>query len=216
MSNPALLPLHPSGLLSGDATAANAAMPAPLRALLPASGLLPATLQDLHTPRLTLEPQTALHAPAMFKVLGDPAIYTYENQPPVSLDALTRRFARLEARQSPDGGEQWLNWVLRQRSDGELIGYVQATVQADGRALVAYELASRHWGQGLGSEAVQAMLDELQGPWQVRHALAVFKRANVRSLALLQRLGFADASSDDLARGTLEPDERLMSRALAG
>ena len=83
--------------------------------------------------------------------------------------------------------------MLRQRGDGELIGYVQATVQADGRALVAYELASRHWGQGLGSEAVQAMLDELQGPWQVRQALAVFKRANLRSIALLLRLGFADA-----------------------
>ena len=175
-----------------------------------------AMMRTLQSARLRLEPQTALHAPAMFKVLGDPAIYTYENQPPASLDALTCRFARLEARKSPDGSEQWLNWVLRQRSDGELIGYVQATVQADGRALVAYELASHHWGRGLASEAVQAMLDELQGAWQVRHALAVFKRANVRSLALLQRLGFADAPGDDLARGTLAPGEQLMSRALAG
>ena len=172
--------------------------------------------RTLQSARLWLEPQTALHAPAMFEVLGDPAIYTYENQPPVSLDALTRRFARLEARQSPDGSEQWLNWVLRQRSDGELIGYVQSTVQADGRALVAYELASPHWGRGLGSEAVQAMLDELQGAWQVRHALAVFKRANFRSLALLQRLGFKVAPADDAARGTLEPDEQLMTRPLPG
>ena len=179
-------------------------------------------MRTLHSARLRLEPQTALHAPAMFKVLSDPAIYTYENQPPASLDALTRRFARLEARQSPDGGEQWLNWVLRQRSDGELIGYVQATVQADGRALVAYELASRHWGQGLGSEAVQAMLDELAGSGltqqarQVRQVLAIFKRPNHRSLALLLRLGFADAATDDPARGALEPDERLMARSLPG
>ena len=182
-------------------------------------------MRTLHSARLRLEPQTALHAPAMFKVLSDPAIYTYENQPPVSLDALTRRFARLEARQSPDGGEQWLNWVLRQRSDGELIGYVQATVQADGRALVAYELASRHWGRGLGSEAVQAMLDELAGSGlaqqvrqvrQVRQALAIFKRPNHRSLALLLRLGFADAAPDHPARGALEPDERLMARSLLG
>lgn len=176
-------------------------------------------MRTLHTPRLTLEPQTAAHAPAMFEVLGDPAIYTYENQPPVSLDALTRRFARLETRQSPDGREQWLNWVLRQRSDGALIGYVQATVQADGRALVAYELASRHWGRGLGSEAVQAMLDALAGQGSARpvqHALAVFKRANLRSMALLQRLGFADAHADDPARDTLEPDEQLMTRPLPG
>ena len=180
-------------------------------------------MRTLHSARLLLEPQTPLHAPAMFKVLSDPAIYAYENQPPVSLNALTQRFQRLEARQSPDGRQQWLNWVLRQRSDGELIGYVQATVQADGRALVAYELASRHWGQGLGSEAVQAMLDELAGSGSVRrvqpvrpvhHALAIFKRANHRSLALLLRLGFADAAADDPARSALEPDERLMSRSL--
>ena len=172
-------------------------------------------MNTLHSARLRLEPQTTRHAAAMFQVLSDPAIYTYENQPPASLDALTQRFQRLEARQSPDGSQQWLNWVLRQRSDGELIGYVQATVQADGRALVAYELASRHWGQGLGSEAVQAMLDELAGPWQVRQALAVFKRANLRSMALLRRLGFTDAAADDEARATLEPDEQMMSRPLA-
>jgi [ribosomal protein S5]-alanine N-acetyltransferase len=173
-------------------------------------------MRTLHSARLGLEPQTALHAPAMFEVLGDPAIYTYENQPPASLDTLTQRFARLESRQSPDGREQWLNWVLRLRSDGVLIGYVQATVQADGRALVAYVLASRHWGQGLGSEAVLAMLDALQGQWQVRQALAVFKRANHRSQALLQRLGFADAPQDDPAHATREPDEGLMRRPLPG
>ena len=133
--------------------------------------------------------------------------------------------------------------MLRQRSDGKLIGYVQATVQADGRALVAYErpqgrrlaapapprgrrntwggpafvsheLASRHWGQGLGSEAVQAMLDELARGWQVSQALAVLKRANVRSITLLLRLGFTDAPADDPAHTALEPDERLMSRPL--
>jgi ribosomal-protein-alanine N-acetyltransferase len=177
-------------------------------------------MRTLHSARLLLEPQTPLHAPAMLKVLSDPAIYAYENQPPVSLDALTQRFQRLEARQSPDGRQQWLNWVLRQRSDGELIGYVQATVQADGRALVAHELASRHWGQGLGSEAVQAMLDELAGSGSVRpvqpvhQALAIFKRANHRSLALLLRLGFAEPAADDPARSALEPDEQLMSRSL--
>jgi hypothetical protein len=31
-----------------------------------------------------LEPQTACHAPEMFKVLSDPAIYEFENNPPQS------------------------------------------------------------------------------------------------------------------------------------
>src|SRR5688572_21030626 len=99
----------------------------------------------IETLRLTLEPQRAAHADAMFEVLSDPAIYAHENAPPKSLQSLRERYTKLETRRSGDGREQWLNWVLRQRSMGDLIGYVQATVQADGHAFIAYELGSTHW-----------------------------------------------------------------------
>ena len=166
-------------------------------------------MRPLATPRLTLEPQCAAHAEAMFAVLADPAIYTYENEPPASLEWLRRRFAALEARRSPDGREQWLNWVLRQHS-GELIGYVQATVGAEGRAFIAYELASAHWGRGLAREAVEAMIDELAARYGVHMLVAVFKRANTRSRRLLERLGFMPA-----AAAAAEPDEDIMERAMA-
>src|SRR5512135_3215864 len=106
---------------------------------------------------LTLEPQTAAHAEQMFVVLSDPAIYEYENEAPPSLDWLRERFARLETRRSADGSEQWLNWVIRLPTS-ELAGYVQATVRANGRAAIAYELSSAFWGRGLARRAVQAML----------------------------------------------------------
>jgi hypothetical protein len=76
---------------------------------------------------LSLEPQTVRHANEMFAVLGDPAIYEFENQPPASLEWLRTRFGKLESRRSADGTEQWLNWVVR-IAGGGLIGYVQATV----------------------------------------------------------------------------------------
>ena len=66
----------------------------------------------IKTSNLTLEPQIAAHAEEMFAVLGDPAIYLYENEPPPSLEWLRDRFTRLETRRSPDGNEQWLNWVI--------------------------------------------------------------------------------------------------------
>jgi RimJ/RimL family protein N-acetyltransferase len=166
-------------------------------------------MRPLSTPRLTLEPQCAAHADAMFAVLGDPEIYIYENEPPVSLEWLRKRFAALEARRSPDGCEQWLNWVLRQRSD-ELIGYVQATVGAEGRAFIAYDLASAHWGRGLAREAVEAMIDELASRYGVHTLVAVFKRANTRSRRLLERLGFTPA-----VVAAAEPDEDMMERELA-
>jgi RimJ/RimL family protein N-acetyltransferase len=160
---------------------------------------------------LTLEPQTAAHAEEMFAVLSDPAMYEYENQPPRSLEWLRERFVRLESRCSADGSEQWLNWAIR-LPGSELAGYVQATVQADGRAGIAYELASAYWGRGLARRAVQAMIAELAEHYHVHTLTAVLKRDNRRSLRLLERLGFSVASAKSHAEHNVEPSEVLMQR----
>jgi len=170
------------------------------------------SMHALVTPRLHLEPQLASHAAAMFEVLSDPAIYAHENAPPISPEWLQERYRKLETRRSADGTEQWLNWVLR-GVGGDLLGCVQATVEADGCAFVAYELASAHWGRGLAAEAVTAMFEELQARYQVHTLLAVIKRSNLRSRRLLEGLGFAAAPADEARRAGLEPDEDLMQRA---
>ena len=168
----------------------------------------------IESPRLTLEPQRATHAEAMFEVLCDPAIYEHENAPPKSLQFLRERYAKLESRRSVDGRELWLNWVLCERSAGALIGYVQATVRPDGHALVAYELASAHWGRGLGSEAVAALIDELRLQFGVHTVLAVFKRSNRRSRRLLEGLGFSAARAEDPLPWSADADEDLLMRRL--
>ena len=169
------------------------------------------TMRRLETPRRALEPLVAAHAEAMFEVLSDPAIYAFENAPPASLQWLHERYAKLETRLSADGREQWLNWVLRVRG-GALIGYVQATIEADASAWIAYESASAFWGRGLAGEAVQAMIDELASHYGVHTLRAMFKRANVRSLRLLQRLQFAPAPDEDAMRFDVPADEALMHR----
>ena len=161
--------------------------------------------------RITLEAQCAAHAADMFAVLSDPAIYEYENEPPASLEWLRDRFARLESRRSADGRQQWLNWVIRLPSS-QLAGYVQATVHGDGRAAIAYVLGSQYWGRGLAREAVEAMIAELVRSCQVRTLSAVLKRDNVRSLRLLERLGFEPATPELCAALAVERDERLMVR----
>ena len=166
-------------------------------------------MRVINTGRLTLEPQTAAHANEMFVVLSDPAIYEYENEPPPSLEWLRARFIKLESRQSSDGQQQWLNWVIRLPS-GELIGYVQATVHPNGRAGIAYELSSAHWGRGLASQAVQAMISELAEKYEVHNLFAVLKRENLRSLRLLERLGFSLASPEQHVKHQVEPGELLM------
>ncbi len=168
-------------------------------------------MRTIATARLTLEPQLAAHADEMFVVLGDPAIYEHENEPPASVEWLRERYRKLESRRSPDGREWWLNWVLR-LSSSELAGYVQATVHPDARAAIAYELASRHWGQGLAQEAVGAMIAELVATYGVRRLTAVLKATNHRSLRLLERLGFSPGSPELHAKLGVEPDELLMVR----
>lgn len=148
-----------------------------------------ARMNSVSAGRVVLEPLLAAHAAEMFEVLSDPAIYEFENAPPESAAWLTERFAKLESRVSPDGSEQWLNWVIRLPS-GALAGYVQATIARDGTAHIAYELASRHWRQGIGSAAVSGMLKELATNYGVCTCVATLKEPNYRSFALLQSLGF--------------------------
>lgn len=160
---------------------------------------------------LALEPQNASHAEEMFAVLSDPAIYRHEDAPPASVEGLRERFKKLESRKSPDGREKWLNWVIRLPTS-ELIGYVQATVHRDGRAAIAYVLSSPYWGRGLARQAVQGMITELLERYHVETLSAVLKRENVRSLRLLEGLGFSVASPEFHATYAVDPNELLMQR----
>jgi RimJ/RimL family protein N-acetyltransferase len=171
-------------------------------------------MRAIVTGTLALVPQTAAHAEQMFVVLSDPAIYEFENKPPESLAWLRERFAKLESRRSPDGKEQWLNWVIRLPTS-KLAGYVQATVYADGRAAIAYEMSSAHWGRGLARQAVQALMGELADYYAVNRVSALLKRENERSFRLLERLGFMLASPELHVKYDVEPDELLMWRDIS-
>jgi RimJ/RimL family protein N-acetyltransferase len=149
---------------------------------------------------LTLEPQREVHADQMFVVLSDPAIYQYENAPPPSRQWLRERFRRLESRTSADGSEIWLNWVIRTRSNA-LCGFVQATVRAGG-----------YWGRGIARTAVAAMIEELVEVYGVRRLYAIAVRRNERSMRLLRRLGFAEATPEEYVQCPVDADEVLMAR----
>ena len=171
-------------------------------------------MKTISAPPLLLEPLTVHHAQEMFTVLSDPAIYEFENEPPASEEALSRRYTILEGRRSQDGTQTWLNWVIRVRS-GELAGYVQATVLRSGSALIAYELASRYWRQGIGSTAVAGMLAELRLNYSVNLYVAVLKARNHRSVALLRVLGFKPASAEQTSAFAPEAGELVMIKPVS-
>ena len=172
-------------------------------------------MRTLVATSLVLEPLVAAHAREMFEVLSDPAIYEFENSPPSSAEWLEERYRRLEHRGPASGCEKWLNWVMR-LPNGQLAGYIQATVLRDNTALVAYELNSRHWRQGLASSAVQTMLEELSGHYRVQTFVAVLKATNYRSSGLLRKLGFAPASDQLATKFKDDPDELVMVKRSSG
>ena len=163
-------------------------------------------------PIVTLEPRTAAHAEALFAVLAEPALYEFiEEDPPTSVELLRERFARSESRRSPDGSQQWLNWVVRDESLN-VAGYVQATVAADLQTHIAYMFGSAFQGRGIASAAVAQMLAIVAAEFGVTTFFVVAERRNSRSVRLAERLGFVEVSPEFAARQRTAPHDVLLQK----
>ena len=174
-------------------------------------------MRTLQADGLVLEPLTAAHAEAMFALLSDPTLYRYiDEAPPADAESLRARYARLERRESADGRQRWLNWVVCVPGRPPL-GYVQATVLDNGSAWVAYLLGSAHQGRGHATRATAAMLTHLESEHGTSRLLANVEAENLPSIRLLQRLGFRAATAAEAARHQPTPSERIFVRErLAG
>lgn len=173
-------------------------------------------MEILNADGLQLDPLTAADAEAMFALLSDPARYRYlDEAPPVSVEALRERYRRLEARQSPDGRQAWLNWVIRPTGGGPA-GYVQVTIVSGGAAWLAYVLGGAQEGRGLATRASRAVMRHVEAHYGVGRWLAMVEAENLRSIRVLERLGFRPATVEEQAAYELTASERLFVRALAG
>jgi RimJ/RimL family protein N-acetyltransferase len=112
--------------------------------------------EPLQTARLDLEPLRVEHAAEAARAFADERLHTFTGGAPADEAALRERYGHQVVGRSPDGSETWLNWMLRRRDTGDLVGSVQATVR-DGGADLAWVVAVAHQGQGYAREAAQAM-----------------------------------------------------------
>ena len=157
-------------------------------------------MRTLRGEAIVLEPQVAAHAAELFPVLSDADLYVFtDDKEPASEAALRERFVRLESRQSPDGAQRWLNWVVRGGS-GAAVGYVQATVRPGGEAEIAYVLGRQHWRRGYAFAACTAVLAELAKAYGVARVTATLDPRNAASLALLKKLGLGLVAEDAQAQ----------------
>ena len=73
---------------------------------------------------------------------------------------------------------------------------MQATLRETGVALIGYVLFQKAQGRGFATEAVAGVLEHLAAREGATEAHASVDAANVRSVALLERLGFEHAGGE--------------------
>ena len=121
--------------------------------------------QRVETERFALEPVSVNYAREMVVVLADPSLYDFIGGEPPTLEGLVRRYTAQSVGESGDGSQWWLNWVIRRKDSGVLIGFVQATVAGEPGALgadIAWVVAPKAQGNGAATEATYAMIQWLR------------------------------------------------------
>jgi RimJ/RimL family protein N-acetyltransferase len=155
--------------------------------------------------RLRLVPLTVADAAEMVGVLSGDALYAYTGGTPPGLDELRARYAGQAARRSPDGGEEWRNWILRLEPGGQAIGYVQATITGEGRrAEIAWVVGLQWQGQGYATEAARALAGWLDSRG-VQIIQARIHPGHAASAAVASRAGLRPS-------GVVEDGEQLWLR----
>ncbi|MFE6868176.1 GNAT family N-acetyltransferase [Kitasatospora sp. NPDC057692] len=151
----------------------------------------------LHTDRLVLrrwraadlEPWAAMNAdPEVREHLG--AVLTREQS-----DASVARFeADFDRR-----GYGW--WAVEVRATGEFVGFAGLDDVDDGLPFtgveIGWRLARPAWGHGYATEAARAVLAHGFGALALPGILAVTTAGNLRSQAVMRRLGMTTDAADD-------------------
>lgn len=153
----------------------------------------------IETLRLTLRPPTLGDAPAIARHLGNFAVAGNLSRVPHPF-ALADAEAYLRARPArPGPGETAFAIEL----EDELVGIVGTHEDGTG-PVVGYWLAEPHWGRGIMTEAVTAVLDWYFGATDADLIVSGVFHFNMASLAIQHKLGFVETGRSTrycLARG---------------
>jgi ribosomal-protein-alanine N-acetyltransferase len=152
-----------------------------------------AEFPELSTRRLVLrriDPEA--DAEALFTIFSDPETMRYYGADPVADRAHARRLALY----FHDGflAKSSIRWGIARREDRELIGTCGYNRWAERARIgyIGYDLARQAWGQGIGTEAIRAMVELGFSLLELNRIQAEVIPGNTASEALLRRLGFRE------------------------
>ena len=149
-----------------------------------------ARLPTLQTPRLTLRALTEADLAEVFAVFSDPVVVRYWDGPLMA----THRDAMQYIDQIHHGFRRrdFFQWGIADSSTGTVVGTCTLTQLSPvhQRCEIGFALRQTHWGKGLGSEAIAAIIEFAFETMNLHRIEADVDPRNDRSLRLLERFGF--------------------------
>jgi [ribosomal protein S5]-alanine N-acetyltransferase len=148
------------------------------------------TLSTLTGERITLRPITEEDIPAYFALCADPDVTHYLSHPPyTNMEQAEEKVKKII--QWGKEGASFL-WVIASKQSNCLMGTccLFHLDKENQRAEFGYALAKVHWGQGLAYEATQIAIEHIFATQSLRRLEADADPRNLKSCALLERLGF--------------------------
>jgi RimJ/RimL family protein N-acetyltransferase len=144
----------------------------------------------LQTERLVLTPLVDSEIDALAALLWDERVYRHIGGLPEDPGVVARGLRRALGGPPPErSSERWLNFGMRLRGGGQLIGRLEATLH-DGIAEVAFLLGARFWGHGYAAEGLAWLHRELARVSPGVDCWATTLPANTRSGRLLAACGY--------------------------
>lgn len=144
----------------------------------------------LDTERLHLRPLALSDAEAMHGIYADPETMRYWSSEPVSQPDDSRRLVQEDLDAAAKG--EMAFWAVTLRGSDQALGkcVLLHHSPANRRAEIGYVLNRRYWGQGLMTEAMQALIRHAFDALDLHRLEADTDPANAASLRLLEKLGF--------------------------
>jgi len=148
--------------------------------------------QSLTTERLLLRPYTEVDFDSFVKMHSDPVL---------KANTHGKAMNRLQARDLFDGylrahtKDKFGMLSLHGKCEGSFIGECGLWFRQDaGGYTLRYTILKDHWNNGYGLEAANAVLDNAFTVHDLKHIQAIAMVHNVRSIKVLERVGFVKTS----------------------
>ena len=151
-----------------------------------AAGRLSFFKMILKTPRLILRPQQQSDARALFAILKDAEAMRFWNRPPIArLEVVEEQVAEQQAAMAEGLCRYWTV-----RAADEVVGSVDLSLIQDGSAELGFLFRPDHWGKGLATEAVGAVVHHAMGPMGLNRLASAIQVENRQAARVLEKTGF--------------------------